>query len=34
LLQQERFRQDIISPHLVQTLVESEMKATLDWHRE
>ncbi|KFH47008.1 Mediator of RNA polymerase II transcription subunit-like protein [Hapsidospora chrysogenum ATCC 11550] len=34
LLQQERFRQDIISPDLVQKLVEDEMKAAVDWHRE
>ncbi|TQS32483.1 hypothetical protein Golomagni_07197 [Golovinomyces magnicellulatus] len=34
LLQQERFRQDIISPDLVQRLVEEGMKAAVDWHRE
>lgn len=34
LLQQERFRQDIISPDLVQKLMEEEMKASVDWHRE
>ncbi|KAL7913483.1 mediator of RNA polymerase II transcription subunit 31 [Trichoderma velutinum] len=34
LLQQERFRQDIMSPDLVQRLVEDEMKASVQWHRE
>ncbi|KOS21154.1 Mediator of RNA polymerase II transcription subunit 31 [Escovopsis weberi] len=34
LLQQERFRQDIISPDLVQRLVEEEMRATVQWHSE
>ncbi|RDA84572.1 hypothetical protein CP532_1108 [Ophiocordyceps camponoti-leonardi (nom. inval.)] len=34
LLQQERFRQDIMSPELVQRLVEEEMKAAIQWHRE
>ncbi|TFB00981.1 Mediator of RNA polymerase II transcription subunit 31 [Trichoderma ghanense] len=34
LLQRERFRQDIMSPDLVQRLVEEEMKASLQWHRE
>jgi mediator of RNA polymerase II transcription subunit 31 len=33
-LQQERFRQDIMSPDLVQRLVEDEMKASVQWHRE
>lgn len=34
LLQQEKFRQDIMSPDLVQRLVEDEMKAAVEWHRE
>ncbi|KAJ2970227.1 hypothetical protein NQ176_g8288 [Zarea fungicola] len=34
LLQQERFRQDIISPDLVQRLVEEGMKSAVQWHRE
>ncbi|KAF4124759.1 hypothetical protein GMORB2_5425 [Geosmithia morbida] len=34
LLQQERFRQDIISPDLVQKLVEDEMRAAVEWHQE
>ncbi|KAI9163245.1 Mediator of RNA polymerase II transcription subunit 31 [Paramyrothecium foliicola] len=34
LLQQEQFRQDIMSPDLVQRLVEDEMQASIDWHRE
>ncbi|GAO19396.1 hypothetical protein UVI_02052690 [Ustilaginoidea virens] len=34
LLQQERFRQDIMSPDLVQRLVDEEMKAAVGWHRE
>ncbi|OAQ67065.1 mediator of RNA polymerase II transcription subunit 31 [Pochonia chlamydosporia 170] len=33
LLQEERFRQDIMSPDLVQKLVEDEMKASVQWHR-
>lgn len=34
LLQQAQFRQDILSPDLVQALVVEEMKATTEWHRE
>ncbi|KAK5991044.1 Mediator of RNA polymerase II transcription subunit 31 [Cladobotryum mycophilum] len=34
LLQKERFRQDIMSPDLVQMLVEEEMKAAVQWHRD
>ncbi|KAJ6779947.1 hypothetical protein PWT90_06593 [Aphanocladium album] len=34
LLQQERFRQDIMSPDLVQRLVEEGMKSAVQWHRE
>ncbi|KHN96497.1 Mediator of RNA polymerase II transcription subunit 31 [Metarhizium album ARSEF 1941] len=34
LLQEERFRQDIMSPDLVQKLVEEEVKASVQWHRE
>jgi mediator of RNA polymerase II transcription subunit 31 len=34
LLQQERFRQDIISPDLVQALIVQGMKAGVEWHRD
>ncbi|PWI70105.1 Mediator of RNA polymerase II transcription subunit 31 [Purpureocillium lilacinum] len=34
LLQQERFRQDIMSPDLVARLVDEEMRASVQWHRE
>lgn len=34
LLQQEMFRQQIMSPDVVQRLVEEGMKASIDWHRE
>ncbi|POR36931.1 Uncharacterized protein TPAR_02870 [Tolypocladium paradoxum] len=34
LLQEEHFRQDIMSPDLVQRLVEEEMRASVQWHRE
>ncbi|RYO89595.1 hypothetical protein DL766_009795 [Monosporascus sp. MC13-8B] len=34
LLQQEKFRQDIISPELVQLLVTEGVKASVDWHKE
>ncbi|KAF6837460.1 mediator of rna polymerase ii transcription subunit 31 [Colletotrichum plurivorum] len=33
LLQQEQFRQDIISPDLVQRLVDDGMRAAVEWHR-
>ncbi|KAL2757797.1 hypothetical protein ACRALDRAFT_1068297 [Sodiomyces alcalophilus JCM 7366] len=33
LLQQEQFRQDIISPDLVQRLVDDNMRAAIEWHR-
>ncbi|KAK1969826.1 SOH1-domain-containing protein [Colletotrichum eremochloae] len=33
LLQQEQFRMDIISPDLVQRLIDEGMKAAIDWHR-
>jgi mediator of RNA polymerase II transcription subunit 31 len=33
LLQQEKFRQDIISPDLVQRLVDDGMQAAVEWHR-
>ncbi|KZL80799.1 mediator of rna polymerase ii transcription subunit 31 [Colletotrichum incanum] len=33
LLQQEQFRTDIISPDLVQRLIDEGMKAAIDWHR-
>ncbi|KAK0730055.1 SOH1-domain-containing protein [Lasiosphaeris hirsuta] len=34
LLQQEKFRQDIISPDLVQALIVEGMRAGVEWHRE
>ncbi|KAK3363276.1 SOH1-domain-containing protein [Lasiosphaeria hispida] len=34
LLQQEKFRQDIISPDLVQALIVEGMKAGIEWHRQ
>lgn len=34
LLQQERFRQDIMSPDLVQRLVEEGMRSAVQWHKE
>ncbi|KAB5560013.1 SOH1-domain-containing protein [Coniochaeta sp. 2T2.1] len=34
LLQTERFRQDILSPELVNMLVQEGMKAAVEWHRE
>ncbi|KAG5981070.1 hypothetical protein E4U54_006685, partial [Claviceps lovelessii] len=34
LLQQERFRHDIMSPDLVQRLVEEEMRAAVEWHND
>lgn len=34
LLQQERFRQDIISPELVNALMQEGLKASVDWHKE
>lgn len=34
LLQQEKFRQEIISPDLVQALTVEGMRATVEWHRE
>ncbi|WYZ39473.1 hypothetical protein EsH8_III_001387 [Colletotrichum jinshuiense] len=33
LLQQEQFRQDVISPDLVQRLVDDGMRAAVEWHR-
>ncbi|KAI1379721.1 SOH1-domain-containing protein [Hypoxylon crocopeplum] len=33
LLQEERFRQDIISPELVQALAAEGAKASVDWHK-
>lgn len=33
LLQQEQFRQDVISPDLVQRLMDDGMRAAVDWHR-
>ncbi|KAK1994563.1 RNA polymerase II transcription subunit 31 mediator [Colletotrichum falcatum] len=33
LLQQEQFRMDIISPDLVQRLIDEGMKAAIEWHR-
>ncbi|PKS12086.1 hypothetical protein jhhlp_001382 [Lomentospora prolificans] len=34
LLQQERFRRDILSPDLVQRLLEDGMKAAVFWHAQ
>ncbi|KAK7756582.1 Mediator of RNA polymerase II transcription subunit 31 [Diatrype stigma] len=34
LLQQPRFRTEIISPEVVNLLVEEGIKASVDWHRE
>ncbi|CAJ2503759.1 Uu.00g111530.m01.CDS01 [Anthostomella pinea] len=34
LLQEERFRQEIISPELVQALAAEGMKASVDWHKD
>ncbi|XEV04024.1 hypothetical protein FSHL1_009311 [Fusarium sambucinum] len=34
LLQQETFRQQIISPDVVRALMEEGMKASVDWHRD
>ncbi|KAK0628213.1 SOH1-domain-containing protein [Bombardia bombarda] len=34
LLQQERFRQEIISPNLMVALINDGMKAAVEWHRE
>ncbi|KAI0008308.1 SOH1-domain-containing protein [Xylariaceae sp. FL0662B] len=34
LLQEERFRQDIISPELVQALATEGAKASVDWHKD
>ena len=34
LLQQEKFRQDIISPELVQMLADGDVQATFEWHKE
>ncbi|KAJ9155613.1 hypothetical protein NKR23_g1937 [Pleurostoma richardsiae] len=34
LLQQERFRQDIISPDLVSALVQEGLKAAVEWHEK
>lgn len=34
LLQEERFRQDIISPDLVQALAAEGIKASVEWHKD
>ncbi|KAH9889182.1 mediator of RNA polymerase II transcription subunit 31 [Xylariomycetidae sp. FL2044] len=34
LLQEEKFRQDILSPELTQTLAEEGAKAAVDWHKK
>ena len=34
LLQQERFRQDIISPEVAGRLYEEGMRAAVEWHQE
>ncbi|KAL2181100.1 SOH1-domain-containing protein [Thermothelomyces heterothallicus CBS 202.75] len=34
LLQQEKFRQDIISPDLAHAMIMEGMKTAVEWHRE
>ncbi|KAI0805408.1 SOH1-domain-containing protein [Xylaria sp. FL0064] len=34
LLQEERFRQDIISPDLAQVLAAEGVKASVEWHKD
>ncbi|KAK7914427.1 mediator of RNA polymerase II transcription subunit 31 [Apiospora marii] len=34
LLQQEKFREDIISPDLVQVLADGDIQGSLDWLKE
>ncbi|KAI1420831.1 SOH1-domain-containing protein [Xylaria sp. FL1777] len=34
LLQEERFRQDIISPDLAQALAAEGVKASVEWHKD
>lgn len=34
LLQQERFRRDIISPDFVAALIQEGTKAAVEWHKE
>ncbi|KAJ4298777.1 Mediator of RNA polymerase II transcription subunit 31 [Collariella sp. IMI 366227] len=34
LLQQDKFRQDIISPDLAQAIIAEGMRAAVEWHRE
>ncbi|KAI0439449.1 SOH1-domain-containing protein [Xylaria telfairii] len=34
LLQEERFRQEIISPDLVQALAAEGVKASVEWHKD
>lgn len=34
LLQQPKFREHIMSPHTVQQLVDGDMQAAMEWHRE
>ncbi|KAK3903692.1 SOH1-domain-containing protein [Staphylotrichum tortipilum] len=34
LLQQEKFRQDIISPDLTMAMIVEGMKTAVEWHRE
>ncbi|KAL5604788.1 hypothetical protein BROUX41_001871 [Berkeleyomyces rouxiae] len=34
LLQQERFRTEILGPELVQAMINDGMKAAVDWHKE
>ncbi|KAK4145027.1 SOH1-domain-containing protein [Dichotomopilus funicola] len=34
LLQQEKFRQDIISPDLAHMMIMEGMKTAVEWHRE
>ncbi len=34
LLQQKKFRDDVVRPDLVQRLVDEGMRAAVEWHRE
>jgi mediator of RNA polymerase II transcription subunit 31 len=34
LLQQEKFRQDIMSPDLAQAMMVEGVKAAVEWHHE
>jgi mediator of RNA polymerase II transcription subunit 31 len=34
LLQQKKFREEIVRPDLVQRLVDEGMRAAVEWHRD